>query len=181
MNILLLGIIGSGKSTIGARLAQWLSYRFIELDDVVLEHTGLGSVDEIYEHKSSFWKECELEISKDMSLDDKQVIACGGGFADNALNILYFQEHNPVHVIYLHTSPKTLSHRLLSDMDQERLAHHELTDKMSELYGKRDALYRLYANTVVETDGREIKEIVRDIRDQLDRLVAQASSIDKGE
>lgn len=171
MNILLLGTIGSGKSTIGSRLAQLLGYRFVELDDVVLEHTGFTSINEVYEHKASLWKECELEISKDISLDDNQVIACGGGFADNALNFLYFQEHNPVYCVYLHTSPSTLSSRLLSNMDQERLAHLELTDKMSELYRKRDGLYRLYADTVSETDDRSVKDIVKEIREKLDVLL----------
>lgn len=173
MNILLLGTIGSGKSTIGARLAQLLGYRFVELDDLVLEHTGFASIDEVYKHKASLWKECELEISKDMSLDDDQVIACGGGFADNALNILYFQEHNPVYAIYLHTSPETLSRRLLSNMDQERMEHLELTDKMSELYLKRDGIYRLHANAVVETNDREVKDVVREIRDRLDAVLLE--------
>ncbi len=177
MNILLLGTIGSGKSTIGSRLARLLEYRFIELDDVVLEHTGFSSIDEVYEHKTSFWKECELEISKDISLDDGQVIACGGGFADNALNILYFQEHNPVYCVYLHASPETLSRRLLSTMDQERLAHLELTDKMSELYLKRDGIYRLHANMVVETNDREVKDVVREIRDSLDQVLLEDKQI----
>lgn len=173
MNILLLGTIGSGKSTIGTRLAQLLGYRFVELDDIVLEHTGFASINEVYEHKASLWKECELEISKDISLDDKQVIACGGGFTDNALNILYFQEHNPVYAIYLHTSPETLSRRLLSNMDQERMAHLELTDKMSELYLKRDGLYRLHADAVVETDDRMVKDVVKEIREKLVGLLGE--------
>lgn len=163
MNILLLGIMGAGKSTVGKRLAQVLDYQFLELDTVVLEHTGFSSITEVYEHRASLWKECELEISKDMSLDNHQVIACGGGFTDNALNLLYFKEHNPVCVIYLHASPDTLSYRLLSNMDQERIVHQELADKMNDLYQKRDPFYRLYSDSVIETDGRQAKQVVQEI------------------
>ncbi len=174
MNILLLGIMGSGKSTVGASLAQIYGYRFVELDNVVLDHTGFTSIQEVYEHRQSLWKECELEISKDMSLDNDQVIACGGGFADNALNMLYFQEHgHPVHVIYLHASPQTLSYRLLSNMDQERFVQHKLKDKMSDLYQKRDALYRLYAHMIIDTADRTAKEVVRDIRKKIDEEAMQ--------
>ncbi len=163
MNVLLLGMMGAGKSTVGTRLAQVLGYQFIELDTVVLSHTGFTSIAEVYEHRGSLWKECELEISKDMSLDSHQVIACGGGFTDNALNIQYFREHNIAQIIYVHASPKVLAHRVLSGMDQERLARHELDGKMSHLYRTRDHLYRMHADFVVETDEREVKEVVKEI------------------
>ncbi|MBP6944729.1 hypothetical protein KBD61_00545 [Patescibacteria group bacterium] len=160
MNILLLGIIGSGKTSVGQRLAELLTYQFMELDEVVLAHGGGAVGEDPYVHNQVYWSECELEVSKDISLDTKQVIATGGGFAENNLNILYFKEHGPVAVIYLHATPETLSDRFLSIIDKERIARHELTDKMGALYARRDAQYRVCADLVVDTDKKTVKEVV---------------------
>ncbi len=163
MNILLLGIMGSGKTSVGERLAALLSYQFIELDEMILEHGGFKPGEDPYTHKQSYWRECELEISKDVSLDEDQVIATGGGFAENDLNLLYFKEHGEVMTVYLHASPETLSNRFLGILDKESIARHELTDKMNVLYDRRDKSYRVRADLVVDTDKKTVQEVVKEI------------------
>lgn len=163
MNILLLGILGSGKTSVGKRLATLLDYQFIELDDIILAHGGFKPGEDPFAHTQSYWRECELEVSKDISLDDNQVIATGGGFAENDLNIVYFKEHGKVLVVYLHALPDTLSDRFLGILDQESIARHELTDKMNLLYERRDMSYRVRADLVIDTDKESIQEVVKKI------------------
>src|SRR5690606_10026858 len=114
MVILLVGILGAGKSSIGTLLAQELGYKCIELDDYILAKTSFKSVKEAYQEGKSVWKEKELEATKELSKQDNIVVVCGGAMVENNLNILYFQEHSKeLTIIYLQTRPKKLTERLV--------------------------------------------------------------------
>ena len=115
MTILLLGLMGSGKSTIGKLLAEHFGYKFHEMDHLVLEQSGFNSVSEVYEHRMSLWKESELEVSKELSKKENLVIAASGGLSENQLNILYFQENcKHLEIVFLHVDIAKAEQRLLN-------------------------------------------------------------------
>ncbi len=162
MNILIIGTIGSGKSSIGAVLAKILHMRLIELDDMVLHHTGFKSIEAVYQNRISLWKECELEISRDMSTQDNNIIVCGGGFVENELNITYFKEHSDsLRIIYIHARPEMIAKRLHAV--HKELSSREITEKVNQLYARRDTLCRMYADTVIENENREVFEAAEEI------------------
>lgn len=164
MNILLIGLIGSGKSSVGRNLAQLLNYKFVESDAETLEHTGFSSVEEVYEVRASLWKENEIIVMHELSKQDKQVIACGGGVVENDINFLYFRENCPkdFKVIYLKAKAKTLAKRI--SVASNKMTINELNrmeENIEQLIEKRSNNFEYYADYVLETDDLDLSEVVQ--------------------
>ena len=123
-NIVLVGFMGSGKTTIGKLLAKSLSWYFIDLDERIAEKTSM-SVRSFYEKygKKAFQemeekslKEClELEISDAEPL----IISVGGGLIENANAVFTLQEKPKAQIFFLHNKPKILFNRLLKKAKKE--------------------------------------------------------------
>ncbi len=78
-NIVLVGFMGSGKSSLGRALAERLGRRFVDTDEVIARRAGM-SVEEIFARRGErFFREFEADLAKELSMDEKLVIATGGG------------------------------------------------------------------------------------------------------
>lgn len=153
MTILLLGMMGVGKTSVGQALAAQLHFNFYEQDVLTLDRTGYESVEAVFQRGLSVWKEAELEISKELSYESDLVLACSGSVIDEQLNLIYFRENAAdLMVVYLHATPSVILSRLESKHSSLELAN--LAEKIENLYTKRDSAYRAIATLVVETDGR---------------------------
>ena len=161
MIYLLIGTIGTGKSSVGKALAKDLGYRFVELDSAVLEHTGCKRVGFI---SPILWKESQLEVCRDLATEDNLVIACGGGIVENDLNLLYFNYYKDSDVLIV---------RLTADEDEivqrvlARHAGHEemnLREKLQELNHRRKGMLEYWAELTLDTTGHEAQEVVNKIK-----------------
>ncbi|MDY0277047.1 MAG: shikimate kinase [Acholeplasma sp.] len=153
MRIYLIGMPGSGKSTIGRMLAQHIGYDFIDLDDYVA-HQALMFVDEIIE-KFGIDKFRELE-NKALSevIGNNVIIACGGGIVENSNNKALMQGI----VIYIDVDLKTLEERLKYDYPRPLLKEYTL----EELYKKRFLKYQHFADLIVGNKN-DIRKTIDDI------------------
>lgn len=157
MILLLLGTLGSGKSTIGSLVAADLRAIFIEMDHAISVAMGGVTPSDV---RPSQWKECQIEISKDLSTQKNLVIAASGNIIENDINILYFLESGtPTQIIYLDTSIATLISRVAGGNAERQL----LKKHLEELHAKRDALYRKTANFIVQTDEKTPRQIADEI------------------
>ncbi len=78
-NIVLVGFMGSGKSSVGRALAERLGRRFVDTDELIAQRVGM-SVDEIFAKRGErFFREFEADLARELSMDEKLVIATGGG------------------------------------------------------------------------------------------------------
>lgn len=159
MIILVTGFMGAGKSTVGQIIAEKLGYQFVEFDKKVLEKTGFESIAKVYANKKSLWKEIELEVSRELSKEKNLVIACGGGFFDNDLNVLYFKENaENLKIIYLKADAETLATRngkvLKNDIETVRIKKN-----IELIFLKRDLLYSEFSDITVETSEKDPVEI----------------------
>lgn len=170
MTILLLGLMGSGKSTIGRLLAEHFDYKFHEMDHLVLEQSGFNSISEVYEHRMSLWKESELEVSKELSKKENLVIAASGGLSENQLNLLYFQENcKHLEIVFLHVDIEEAEKRLLnsashsfSEIEKEKMQHN-----LEKIAQKRDFLNKIYATLVVDTSHVDANQATQEIIQKL--------------
>lgn len=163
MNILLLGVLGSGKTSVGQALANNLNYKFVELDHEILKITGYSSIEEIYQKNKSLWEECELEITKDVSTYDNQVIACGGAMVMNHLNIQYFIENKGEYkIIYLETSVEELLKRI-HHRDSD-LGEDVIKGRIEKVLTDRDYFYRFYATDIINTENKSIRDLILEIK-----------------
>lgn len=163
-NIVLIGMPGCGKSTVGVVLAKVLGYRFVDSDLVIQEHTG-QLLSEIIESKGiDEFNKIENEINA--SLDyHRTVIATGG-------SVVYGQkamEHLKTigRIVYLELSYETLCERI-GDLTARGVSIHK-GQTFQELYEERLPLYENYAEITIDAEHLSIREIVHLLRDKLSK------------
>lgn len=156
MNIILIGFMGSGKSTVGKLIAHQQSRKHIEMDDLILHRSGRSSISEIFAQDGEIkFRELEMKIAKEVSNKKNNIISSGGGVVMNKINIDYLKIGGPI--IYLKTSYHELEKRLEGDSSRPLFQNKK---KARELYDMRAVLYEAYADHVIETDNQSIIEVV---------------------
>jgi len=154
-NLVLIGLRGSGKSTLGARLAESLGRAFIDLDDVSAQQLGESSAgDAIANHGMDAFRRAEYEALESVLHEPNRVIALGGGTptADGCDSLL---ASDACRVIYLKASPSTLQDRLSTSDNSDRpsLTGAGVVDEVSDVFAQRDPLYMDIAESVIHVDG----------------------------
>lgn len=141
-NVVLIGMPGCGKSTIGKRLAFQLSKRFIDTDEEILKQIGI-SIPEFFErYGESKFREIETKIIKELSAVQNAVIATGGGAILNTANIDFLKENGVVFFIdrpfenLVYSSDRPLS---------------SSRDMMKKRYDERYDLYKACADKIIKT------------------------------
>ncbi|ABO49555.1 shikimate kinase [Desulforamulus reducens MI-1] len=157
-NIVLVGFMGSGKSSIGHRLARKLGYQFVDTDYAIEEVTGL-TVEQIFAKHGikRFRGEEVLLVSK---LADKEgvVIATGGGLVLNSQNVEKLQQNGIF--ICLQASPETICKRVKNKRTRPLLARGNLKEKVIKLLQERKDAYDM-ADLTISTDHLEPDDIVK--------------------
>lgn len=166
MKIVLLGYMGSGKSTIGRLLAEKLDYRFLDLDDYIKKHEGM-TVPKIFEEKGElyFRKKESHYVFKSLAENDDVILSLGGGtpcYGKNMDDILELTNM----VIYLKLSVNELVNRLLNEKNDRPLIKNLVSEDLPEFIGKhlfeRSVFYQK-ANYTIDCDGKEPDSITSEI------------------
>ncbi len=164
-NLILIGMPGVGKSTVGVVLAKRLGFRFVDSDLVMQERSG-RLLHEIIEELGveGFWKE-EEEIN--ISIDtDRAVIATGGSAVYGAKAMEYFSQIGTI--VYLQLGYDALKERL-GDLAQRGVTLRPGQDLRS-LLEERTPLYEKYAGLTIACEGKSIREIVEEISNEQRKL-----------
>lgn len=159
-NIALIGLMGSGKTTIGNLLAQKLNMDFVDID-AEIEKKEKNTISEIFAQKGeSFFRELETQALKEFSTKLNQIISTGGGSVQNSENLELLRKNYTV--IYLKTRPEVLFKRLKDDVSRPLLQNPDPLATLKELLKKREGNYRK-ADIIVCTDTKRTDEIVNEI------------------
>lgn len=165
MRIVLLGFMGSGKSTVGKLLAQSLSLEFIDLDAFIEQQAG-KKIKEIFEQDGeTAFREKEKQALRLLLKKNNVVIAAGGGtpcFSDNMKRI-----SSSAISVYLETDAEKLYGRLSDPENRKQRpllknAGKKLLDFIRKSLGEREKFY-LHARMVVRTGEKSPEEIVKEI------------------
>ena len=116
MKIFLVGFMGSGKTTLGKRLAAKLNWNFIDLDKSIERHTGLLIPDYFKTHGETLFREMERVVLQTEKYPDNTVIATGGGAPCYFDNMEWMKSQGTV--VYISLSPADLAVRLERSEDQ---------------------------------------------------------------
>jgi len=156
MNIILIGFMGSGKSSVAEALSRKLKRRHIETDSSILEQSGRSSIKELFLLDGEMrFREMEIEIAKEIGAKSDAIISTGGGIVINKICIDYLKRNGKV--IFLSTSFAEIVRRLQGDDSRPLFADKEAAQ---QLFTFRKRLYKQYANVTVDTDDRSIDEII---------------------
>ena len=151
----LIGMMGSGKSSVGKLLANKLQFSNIDIDKEIEKDEKL-SIKEIFEKKGeNYFREIE---SKYLLRKRKlAVVSCGGGIILNKKNREFLKTSG--YTIYLKSSIPTLEKRLLNTNSRPLLNNDNLKETLINIYSERKTLYTSAANTTIITDRKSVKEV----------------------
>jgi shikimate kinase len=169
--IILIGLPGSGKSTVGRQLARKLSASFMDSDHLIEQRLGC-SIREYFEREGeAAFRDVEEQVLADtiktynQSTAQKVVLATGGGSVIRANNRHLL--HGAGQVVYLRSSPEDLYKRLRHDKNRPLLQGVDPLQRLRDLYDQRDELYRQTAHFQVETGRPSAIALVKMITTQL--------------
>lgn len=139
--IFLCGMPGSGKSTVGKKLAARLGIRFIDLDTAIEEQTGKSPAAWIVEEGEQAFRTIESEVLRALNFLEAAIVSCGGGTPCFNDNLSWMLQHGKV--VYLDVPIGMLLQRLQqADADERPLLSDSLSfEGLAELYAKRKIWY----------------------------------------
>ncbi|MDO6563040.1 shikimate kinase AroK [Amphritea sp. 1_MG-2023] len=165
MNIFLIGPMGAGKSTIGRLLSQELKLSFVDSDKVIEELAG-ADIPWIFDVEGETgFRDREAKIIDQLSAEDNQVLATGGGAVLRSENRSNLQGRGTV--VYLQASVAQQLERTARDKNRPLLQTSDPETVLKTLMEERHPLYLQVADVVVDTERRNPKAVVTDILTEL--------------
>lgn len=162
MIIYLIGMMGSGKTTIGKHLADRLQFKWVDLDQLIEKESGLSTHEYIQKFGIDKFRDRETEALESHT-EPGSVISCGGGVVINPNHRHWMRNHGVV--IYLQCDIDTLVKRLEPTNLAMRplLMGDDLKTRLTALYDSRKALYEEASHYTISCDEKTIDEIVEEI------------------
>ncbi len=157
-NIILIGMPGAGKSTVGAALAKKLGYGFIDSDYVIEENCGKPLNKILAEKGQDGFLEIENFINATIDVKN-YVIATGGSAIYGKDAMEHFARTGDI--IYLKLSYKEIAARL-GDLEERGIAL-KGGQTLEDIYAKREPLYEKYAQITLDCENKSVRKIVNEI------------------
>jgi shikimate kinase len=162
----LVGLPGSGKSTVGRQLARRLQLPFVDSDHAIEERLGC-SIREYFEREGEErFRDVEQEVLDDLTRTHGGVLSTGGGSVLRPANRAHLRERGKV--IYLKSTPDELFRRLRHDLNRPLLQVSDPLGRLRDLFQARDPLYRETAHFLLETGRPSVATLVNMIVMQLE-------------
>jgi shikimate kinase len=156
-NLILVGMMGSGKTTMGRALAKHLSKAFVDSDEEIIKRTGV-TIPHIFDIEGETgFRQREATAIRDFVRRDNMVLATGGGAVLDEQNRAVLRQNGIV--IYLKASVHDLWHRTRHDRNRPLLQTDNPHAKLAELFQLRDPLYRHISDIVVQS-GRQNSHVL---------------------
>ena len=162
MNIYLIGMMGSGKSTVGKTLSEKMHKPFIDLDSEIEKATG-KNISEIFDTDGE--KQFRKMETKQLKQYSESIVACGGGIVLKDENREFINENGAT--ILLTASMEELSHRLSDSGNRPLLADENTEEALTKLWLERQLHYLNTADFTIETDGKNPEQLTEEILVQI--------------
>ena len=166
MKIFLIGFMGSGKTTIGKKLAARLNCSFIDLDHVLQEKAGMTINEYFGVHGEESFRQLESEVLKSGNFPEDAVISTGGGLPCFFDHMQWMNANG--RTVYIKLSPRGLASRLENNKDDRPLLRHkhgeELVKFIEEKLADREPYYN-QAHIITEglsLTAERLEEILRE-------------------
>jgi len=158
-NIILVGYMGCGKSTVGRKAARALQYQFFDTDALIEAEEGTAIATLFETHGEPYFREKETELLRRLVKEPKgNIIATGGGLPMREENRSLLKELGTV--VYLKPSNDTLVARLTGDKARPLLQNADVREKVETMLAIRGPVYEAVADVIIETDGMSFYQII---------------------
>ena len=174
INLYLIGMMGAGKSSTGAVLAQTLGYQFFDTDGVIEAAAKQPIADIFASQGEAAFRQLETDVLAELSTYRRLVIATGGGIVTQQHNWSYL--HHGI-VVWLDAPPAVLEARLTGDTGRPLLQGQDWQTKLATLLAERQALYAQADVRVTVGAGETVEAIAARTLTLVDeRIRSQADS-----
>lgn len=160
-NLILIGPMGAGKSSVGKRLAKQLSRKFYDSDKVLEERTGVA-ITTIFELEGEKgFRQRETKILQELVNVENSVIATGGGAVLSPKNITLLKQNSII--IYLKASVNSQIKRTRHDKKRPLLQTDDRHATLQNLANTRNPIYDKIADIIIDTDTQSISSSIEQI------------------
>jgi len=167
-NLILVGMMGSGKTTMGRMLARHLDKVFVDSDEEIIKRTGV-SIPHIFDIEGEAgFRQREAATIRDLARRDSMVLATGGGAVLEEQNREMLQNNGIV--IYLKASVHDLWQRTRRDRNRPLLQTADPHAKLTELFQQRDPLYQQVADIIVKSGKQSVHALMLHLVDEIEKF-----------
>lgn len=149
MNIILIGLRGSGKSKLGKIIAQKLQWQFTDTDEQITLKEKLSIPEIVQQHGWEYFRQKEKEVTGKIAKLDQHIIATGGGTILNSQNQKKLKKMGQI--VYLHVQPEICARRIAGSKNRPPLTSKQnVYQEMKQLYLERHTKYCAAADFILE-------------------------------
>ncbi|MBI2074561.1 MAG: shikimate kinase [Candidatus Levybacteria bacterium] len=162
MNIVLIGMRGSGKTTVAKILAQKLQKKYVETDELIVQKMGMSIPKIIANHDWNYFRDIESEVIIEISKKDNSVISTGGGVVVRPENIRALKKHGKL--FWLQVSVNTLLKRIGDDQNRPSLTGKKSRkEDMEETLKQRYQQYLKASDETINTENISTQQVAKKI------------------
>lgn len=162
-NIVLIGFMGCGKSTVGKKLANAFSYEFADTDALIEEAYGKSISKMFEEDGEAYFRNAETELLRKLANEaEGLILATGGGMPMREENAELLRKTGTV--VFLEASIETILERLQNDTGRPLADGEDREARLRPLYEKRLPVYRAAADYILDTEGKSFYAIIEEIK-----------------
>ena len=160
-NIVLIGFMGCGKSSVAAALGRDWQMDVIEMDQMISEQQGM-SIPEIFDRfGEDYFRDLETALLRNLRGRRGCVVSCGGGVPLRKENVTEMKKIGQV--VLLTATPETIYSRTARSDDRPNLKNRKSPEAIAELLEQRRPKYEAAADCIIATDGRTVPEICEEL------------------
>ena len=164
-NIYLIGFMGSGKSTVAAVFEKQHQMQLIEMDQRISEQEGM-TIPQIFEKNGeAYFRSLETELLKGLQGRENKIVSCGGGVVLRPENVEFMKDNGTI--VLLWAKPKTILDRVKGNSDRPLLNGNMNEEYIRAMMEERKPKYKMAADIVVHTDGKNALEIYNEIVEKI--------------
>ena len=164
-NIVLIGFMGTGKSTVSDYLSNKFAMEIVEMDQVIAKREQMSIPDIFTAHGEEYFRDLETRLLVELQSQKNTVISCGGGVALRERNVAEMKKNGCV--VLLTASPKTVYERVKDSDDRPVLSGRKNIKGISELMEQRREKYEAAADIVINTDNKTVIQVCEELVNRL--------------
>jgi len=164
-NLVLIGFMGAGKSTVSDYFHTHYNMDVIEMDRIIAQREGMSITDIFNRYGEEYFRDLETALLIEMQSRRNVVLSCGGGVPLRERNVVEMKKIG--RVILLTADPETILERLKEDHSRPLLENNKNVNFVQGLMDSRRAKYEAAADIIIHTDGKTVEEIGSEIFEKI--------------
>lgn len=173
MNVILVGFMGSGKTSVGRRLSQRLGYRFVDTDHFIEGEIGCTIAEIFSIQGEEYFRTLETRLANRLKALQNTVIATGGGMIMQPGNLEQIRQAGMI--VFLNASREDIILRLQRDTRRPKLKDGDLEETVDRLMAERMPVYK-QSDVIIPTRGKSINRVCGEVLKEIGKHVSDGTT-----